>query len=120
MQRAKDLSGLLLLHSAKGSAPGMGQLVADSQAQGKANVAFLGLFLMGRLDECVDLLVASGRVPEAAFLARTYVPSRVSEVGLAMAQSLHLLGVSVLLALGQGVGSCACSVLRHTGPIKDA
>ena len=83
LQRAKDLSGLLLLHSARGSAPGMGQLVADSQAQGKANVAFLGLFLMGKLDECVELLVASGRVPEAAFLARTYVPSRVSEVGLA-------------------------------------
>ena len=88
LQRAKDLSGLLLLHSAKGSAPGMGQLVADSQAQGKANVAFLGLFLMGKLDECVDLLVASGRVPEAAFLARTYVPSRVSEVGLAHTQKV--------------------------------
>lgn len=29
---------------------------------------------------CVDLLVAAGRVPEAAFFARTYLPSRISEV----------------------------------------
>ncbi len=82
MWRAKDLSGLLLLYSAKGSAEGMQKLVDLSKEQGKQNVAFLGLFLLGQLDECVDLLVATGRTPEAAFFARTYVPSRVSEVGV--------------------------------------
>ena len=80
MWRAKDLSGLLLLYSAKGSAEGMQKLVDLSKEQGKQNVAFLGLFLLGQLDECVDLLVSTGRTPEAAFFARTYVPSRVSEV----------------------------------------
>ena len=80
MWRAKDLSGLLLLYSAKGSAEGMQKLVDLSKDQGKQNVAFLGLFLLGQLDECVDLLVSTGRTPEAAFFARTYVPSRVSEV----------------------------------------
>ena len=81
MWRAKDLSGLLLLYSAKGSTDGMKKLVDLSKEQGKQNVAFLGLFLLGQLDECVDLLVSTGRTPEAAFFARTYVPSRVSEVG---------------------------------------
>lgn len=81
MWRAKDLSGLLLLYSAKGSASGMKKLVELSKEQGKQNVAFLGLFLLGQLDECVDLLVSSGRTPEAAFFARTYLPSRMSEVG---------------------------------------
>ena len=80
MWRAKDLSGLLLLYSAKGSADGMQKLVDLSKEQGKQNVAFLGLFLLGQLDECVDLLVSTGRTPEAAFFARTYIPSRVSEV----------------------------------------
>jgi coatomer subunit beta' len=37
-------------------------------------------FLLGRLDACVDLLVGCGRLPEAAFFARTYAPSRVAEV----------------------------------------
>ncbi len=37
-------------------------------------------FLLGDLDGCVDLLVESGRIPEAAFFARTYLPSRISEV----------------------------------------
>jgi coatomer subunit beta' len=37
-------------------------------------------FLLGKLDACIDLLVASGRAPEAAFLARTYRPSAVSRI----------------------------------------
>lgn len=80
MWRAKDLSGLLLLYSAKGSAEGMQRLVDLSKEQGKQNVAYLGLFLLGQLDQCVDLLVSTGRTPEAAMFARTYVPSRVTEV----------------------------------------
>jgi hypothetical protein len=31
---------------------------------------------------CVDLLVSAGRVPEAAFFTRTYLPSRITEVRL--------------------------------------
>ncbi|KAK9848483.1 hypothetical protein WJX84_008248 [Apatococcus fuscideae] len=78
--KAKDLSGLLLLHTAKGSAQGMEDLVQTCQAQGRSNVAFLGNFLLGHLDACVDLLISAGRTPEAAFFARTYTPHRISEV----------------------------------------
>ena len=101
MWRAKDLSGLLLLYSARGSASGMEKLVELSKEQGKQNVAFLGLFLLGQLDECVDLLISSGRTPEAAFFARTYLPSRMSEVGWTLLHDRGLLGQwSVSLAGG--------------------
>ena len=31
-------------------------------------------------DACIDLLIGCGRLPEAAFFARTYAPSRMTEV----------------------------------------
>jgi len=37
-------------------------------------------FLMRRVDDCIKLLCETGRIPEAAFLARTYLPSHVSEI----------------------------------------
>ena len=81
LEKAKDLAGLLLLHSASGSAQGMDALQALAGAEGKHNVEFLAAFLMGRLSQCVDILVNTNRLPEAAFFARTYLPSRISEVG---------------------------------------
>lgn len=33
-----------------------------------------------RLDHCLELLIRTNRLPEAAFLARTYLPSQVSRV----------------------------------------
>lgn len=58
----------------------MQSLVGSAHDQGKHNVEFLAAFLLGRLSDCVDLLISNGRIPEAAFFARTYLPSRVSEV----------------------------------------
>ena len=83
LEKAKDLAGLLLLHSASGSAAGMDALQTLAGAEGKHNVQFLAAFLQGRLAQCVDILIASSRLPEAAFFARTYLPSRISEVILA-------------------------------------
>lgn len=82
LKKARDLSGLLLLHTAWGNEAGLDALANDAQDAGKQNVAFLSRFLLGRVDECIDVLVASGRIPEAAFFARTYKPSRISEVSL--------------------------------------
>ena len=31
-----------------------------------------------RLEECLELLINTGRIPEAAFFARTYLPSQIS------------------------------------------
>mmetsp|Transcript_39675 Transcript_39675/g.101404 ORF Transcript_39675/g.101404 Transcript_39675/m.101404 type:complete len:961 (+) Transcript_39675:176-3058(+) len=80
MQRAKDSAGVLLLQTAAGSLPGMAALADEATEGGKFNVAFICLLLMGKVDECIDLLLKAGRVPEAAFFTRTYKPSRISEV----------------------------------------
>lgn len=80
LKSAKDLSGLLLLYSARGSVVGLTQLTGEAMEGGKHNVAFLARFLLGDLAGCVQLLIASGRIAEAAFFARTYLPSAISEV----------------------------------------
>ncbi|GBG64185.1 hypothetical protein CBR_g40885 [Chara braunii] len=80
LRHAVDLSGLLLLATAIGNAKDMEELARTAKEQGKSNIAFMSLFLLGRVEDCVKLLCASGRIPEAAFMARTYAPSMVSEV----------------------------------------
>jgi coatomer subunit beta' len=80
LSHAADLSGLLLLYSALGDAEGMAKLAVLAREQGKNNVTFLCLFMLGKLEECIELLVESNRIPEAAFMARSYLPSKVSEL----------------------------------------
>jgi hypothetical protein len=80
LRHAVDLSGLLLLHSALGDVEGMQKLATLAREHGKNNVAFLSLFLLGKVEECIQLLVDSNRIPEAAFMARTYLPSEVSNI----------------------------------------
>lgn len=48
--------------------------------KGKNNIAFLCYLLLGQVEKCIDLLCATDRIPEAALLARTYMPSEVSRV----------------------------------------
>lgn len=80
LKRAKDFSGLLLLYSSQGNREGMEALAAASHKGGKQNVAFLAKFLLGDVKECVNVLLESNRLPEAAFFARTYVPSQITDV----------------------------------------
>ncbi|CAN6931424.1 unnamed protein product [Brassica oleracea] len=80
MRHAVDLSGLLLLYSSLGDAEGLTKLAALAKEQGKNNVAFVCLFMLGQVEDCLHLLVESNRIPEAALIARSYLPSRVSEI----------------------------------------
>ncbi|CAH9088531.1 unnamed protein product [Cuscuta europaea] len=80
LKHANDLSGLLLLYSSLGDADGITELSSLSKENGKNNVSFLCLFLLGKVEECIQLLVDSNRLPEAAFMARSYLPSKVSEI----------------------------------------
>lgn len=57
MRHAMDLSGLLLLYSALGDADGLMKLAALAKEQGKNNVAFLCLFMLGQVEDCLHLLV---------------------------------------------------------------
>ena len=43
-------------------------------------MSFICNFLLGRVDECLELLSKSGRIAEAAFMARTFAPSKIPDV----------------------------------------
>lgn len=45
--------------------------------KGQNNLAFVGLVQLGQAERCVDLLIQTGRAPEAALFARTYAPRYV-------------------------------------------
>jgi len=77
---AADLPGLLLLYTSTGRAEGVERLAELARKKGKLNISFLCSFLRGNTDGCLQLLLGAGRAPEAAFLARTYVPSRQSDM----------------------------------------
>ena len=65
---ASDLAGLFLLCSTRGDSAGLQRRVADAvRAAGKTNVAFVMHLLLSQVEECLELLVSSGRMPEATF-----------------------------------------------------
>lgn len=57
LKYAMDLSGLLLLYSSLGDAEGISKLATLAKDQGKNNVAFLCLFTLGKVEDCLQLLI---------------------------------------------------------------
>lgn len=57
LKHAMDLSGLLLLYSSFGDADGIRELASLAKEKGKNNVAFLCLFMLGKLEDCMQLLI---------------------------------------------------------------
>lgn len=47
---------------------------------GKLNIAYEAAYLLGDSDRCLDVLLKSKRLGEAAFFARVYIPTRLAEV----------------------------------------
>ena len=80
MQKSKDWNGLLLLYTSIAQDRKIRELAENCITEGKMNVAFVCFFLLKDTDKCIDCLIKSERIPEAAFFARTYAPSRVSDV----------------------------------------
>ncbi|VDO70375.1 unnamed protein product, partial [Heligmosomoides polygyrus] len=78
--RARDYGGLLLLATCAGSAPLLNKLKADSSTNGHHNVHFTTSLLLGDVDACIEALIATDRIPEAAFFARTHCPSQLPRV----------------------------------------
>jgi coatomer subunit beta' len=78
--KAGDLNGLLLLYTSIARGEGIEKLAQLAVEQGKNNIAFMCYFQLRRVDACIDLLCNTGRIPEAAFFARTYAPGQVSRV----------------------------------------
>ena len=77
MYNAKDYSGLLLLASSLGDAESMKQLAELAHAAGKENIAFTAYMTLNNIPKCLDLLIETERYPEAALMAKTYMPSQV-------------------------------------------
>jgi len=80
LHEAQDHGGLLLLATAAGNADMVAKLGLQADQAGKHNVSFLSYFLLGDLERCLEILLTSNRIPEAAFFARTYLPSEISRV----------------------------------------
>ncbi|CAL1264920.1 unnamed protein product [Larinioides sclopetarius] len=78
LHHAKDFGGLLLLATSSGNASMVEKLGQSSETAGINNVAFISYFLLGKKEKALNMLVQTGRLPEAAFFARTYLPSQVS------------------------------------------
>eukprot|EP01083_Nonionella_stella_P216486 778085_1 len=77
---SNDYAGLLLMYSAIGNFAGMESLAKSAQVDGKANIAFSAYLITGNVEACADILISTKRLPEAAFFARTYLPSKVDEI----------------------------------------
>lgn len=80
LHNANDYAGLLLLATSSGNASMVAKLGQTAQAKGINNVAFLSSFILGDKEQALQLLIDTNRLPEAAFFARTYMPSQVSNV----------------------------------------
>lgn len=78
--KAKDHAGLLLQASAAGNASLVKEVGDLAAKEGRNNVSFLSLFITGQLKACLQLLIDTNRIPEAAFFARSYLPSEVPRV----------------------------------------
>lgn len=46
------------------------KLGETADSTGKNNVAFLSYFLLGDVHRCLEILISTDRLPEAAFFAR--------------------------------------------------
>ncbi|KAF5403054.1 Coatomer subunit beta' [Paragonimus heterotremus] len=80
LSRTKDYASLLLLASSSGNGRMLQWIGEQASVESKDNVAFLARFLLADLEGCLELLLKADRLPEAAFFARAYLPSRIPEV----------------------------------------
>jgi len=76
-EKGGDLSALMLLLLSTGDREGLTKLAKAAETKGANNLAFATLFQLGNTKACVDLLIKTQRIPEAAMFARTYSPSLV-------------------------------------------
>eukprot|EP01134_Creolimax_fragrantissima_P001992 CFRG1992T1 len=98
MIAAKDYAGLLLLFTTSGNPRGLEVLAQKCMEEEQNNITFVCFFLLRRLDECLDLLIKTNRLSEAAFFARTYMPSKVPELVTLWKESLNGVGNTAMAA----------------------
>lgn len=77
---AQDYSALLLLATSSGNASMVSKLSEMSSEKGIFNVSFLSYFILGDTKNALEVLIKTNRLPEAAFFARSYLPSEVPRI----------------------------------------
>ena len=55
-------------------------MAKEALDSGKYNVAFEAYYLLAEPDNCIEVLIKSKRVAEAAIFAKAYAPSRLPEL----------------------------------------
>jgi coatomer subunit beta' len=80
LTRAQAFGSLILLASASSDKQLMSTIGDQSRKNGQFNMAFLSNFVLGKLDQCLDILIENQRLPEAAFFCRTYLPSQIGRI----------------------------------------
>lgn len=78
--KANDFGSLLLLATCSGDPSLLKHIGDEGLQQGKHNIAFTASFLLGDLNGCLEILLQTNRIPEAAFFARTYLPDKITYV----------------------------------------
>lgn len=91
MKRAQDYGGLLLMASSSGDLELMRYLGEVTCSENKNNIAFLAYFLLADLHKCLEILISTNRLPEAAFFARSYLPDQISRVVKLWREKLSLI-----------------------------
>merc|ERR1712176_1442454 len=97
---ANDLPLLYLLYTSTNNKNGLQKLYKLSIANSKFNVAFNILFYLGDISKCIDLLIETDKIPQAAMLSRAYCPSKVEEITKMWKEKLQLISPSAANALG--------------------
>merc|ERR1712187_103539 len=98
--KANDLSLLYLLCTSTNNENGLLKLYKLSIKGSKFNIAFNILFYLGDVRKCVDLLVETNKIPQAAMLARAYCPSKIEYVTKIWKENLQSISPSAANALG--------------------
>lgn len=92
-QKSQDFNSLLLFYSSYSDETGLRKLAEQAESAGKYNVAYEAAFLTSDVDRCLNILLKSKRMGEAAFFAQAYAPSRVNEVTSAWSKFLKEQGI---------------------------
>jgi len=69
-----------MFYSSYGDEEGLRKLVDQSERSGKYNVALEAAFLLADADRCIQILLKSKRIAEAAMFARAYAPSKIESI----------------------------------------
>ncbi len=78
--QARDYGSLLLLYTSTSNEEGIRRLVDMALENGANNVAFTALWSISDVDGCRQLLMKTGRLPEATLFSMTYTGDKTEEV----------------------------------------